>query len=197
MSGFYLLVEGLLDEAVGRSLIHHTGGRVDAAFGKRGWTWIRENIDGFNGMAEEIPHLVIVDLMDTNFDCPVPVRDDWIPDPSDKLLFRLAVREVESWLLADRANIARFLGRPKREIPQSPEQIEDPKRRLINLARDSRYEQITRKLVPSDPTATEGRAYTSEMRKFVRKRWDPQVAAESAPSLRRCISALRELTAKL
>jgi hypothetical protein len=190
MNGFCLLVEGLLDETVGRRLIRHLGGRVHQVYGKNGWTWIRDNIAGFNGMAQEVPLLVLVDLMDTEFDCPVPVLENWVHSPSEHLFFRLVVPEVESWLLADRGHIAQFLGRPKRDIPRSPEDLQDPKRRIINLARGSRYERIVRTLVPDDPTATEGSAYTSELRKFVNEHWDPDVAAQNAPSLRRCVRAV-------
>lgn len=190
MKGFYLLVEGLLDEAVGRRLIRHVGGRVDNVYGKCGWTYIRENIEGFNGLAQNVPLLVLVDLMDTDFDCPVHVLGNWLSSPSDHLIFRLVVREVERWLLADRTNIARFLGRSKNDIPRFPEELSDPKRRLINLARESRYERIVRKLVPDDSTATEGPAYTSELRSFVHDRWNPETAAARAPSLERCINAL-------
>jgi len=129
MRGFCILVEGLLDEAVGRRLIQHVGSQVNEVYGKRGWTYIRENIEGFNGLAQNVPLLVLVDLMDTEFECPVNVLRSWINSPGNNLAFRLVVQEVESWLLADRTNISRFLGRPKSEIPRSPEDLDDPKRK--------------------------------------------------------------------
>jgi hypothetical protein len=50
-------------------------------------------------------------------------------------MVRVAVREVESWVLADRRRIANFLSAPLNSIPMDPEQLDDPKMALLTLAR--------------------------------------------------------------
>ncbi len=61
-----------------------------------------------------------------------------MPDPAPYMCFRVAVREVEAWLLADREQIARFLSIARSRVPQSPETLDNPKQRLVELARHSR-----------------------------------------------------------
>ena len=187
-----LLVEGNLDEAVGRRIVEHTGGVVTETYGKKGAGYIENKITGFNQLAQGTTILALVDLMDTRSECPVEVIEDWLPQPNENMIFRLVVREIESWIMADRAGVARFLGVRKQDIPARPERVKDPKRRLVNVARNSRFSRIKRLLVPApSSTATEGPAYTSEMQQFVRDRWDLERATERAPSLRRCVRAIQ------
>lgn len=188
-----LLVEGVLDEAVGRRIIEHAGATVVGPYGKEGIGYIKKNLSAFAQSAQGTPMLALADLMDTEFDCPARVVQEWLPYPQENMLFRLVVREIESWILADRANAAQFLGVPKNKIPCHPEELDNPKRRVINLARHSRHARARRLLVPPDgSTATEGRAYTSEMQKFVRKRWNLKEAARRADSLKRCVTAVTD-----
>lgn len=148
MRSMALLVEGLLDEVVGRRILEHLGGQVSVVYGKRGIGYIQRKITGFNDAATGFPILTLADLMDTGLSCAAAVVKTWLPHRNESMFFRLAVREIESWLLADRANLAAFLKVPRSKIPQHPEQIEDPKRTLINLARRSRSATIRRNLVP-------------------------------------------------
>jgi hypothetical protein len=187
-----LLVEGNLDEAAGRRIVEYAGGTVTETYGKKGAGYIKSNVDGFNQLARGTTILALVDLMDTQSECPVEVIEDWLPHPNKNMIFRLVVREIESWIMADRTGIAQFLGVRKQDIPSRPEQVEDPKRRLVNIARNTRFSRIKRLLVPApSSTATEGPAYTSEMQQFVRDRWDIERAMERAFSLRRCVRAVQ------
>lgn len=56
------------------------------------------------------------------------------------MCFRIAVREVEAWLLADAEQAAGFLAVPLARIPAEPETLPDPKATLIALAGRSRKE---------------------------------------------------------
>ena len=49
-------------------------------------------------------------------------------------LFRIAVREVEAWLIADREALAGFLKIKIMHVPYKPEELVDPKRVLLELA---------------------------------------------------------------
>ena len=68
---------------------------------------------------------MLVDL-DDDADCAAALCADRLPDPAPHLCFRVAVREMETWLLADREAAARFLSVPGSRIPQDPETVANP-----------------------------------------------------------------------
>ena len=67
---------------------------------------------------------------------------------SPKLLIRLAVLEIESWILADRRAMARWLGVPERVVSRVPESLNDPKRELVQLASRSRNRSLREAIAP-------------------------------------------------
>ena len=185
------LVEGDLDEAAALRLVratHHTPG---VCFGKRGCGYIRNKIQGFNQASRSIHCLTLVDFMDTRLACPPEVVAEWLPHRQTRMLFRVVVPELESWLIADRRNLADFLRVDLALVPGTPELLLDPKRELVNIARRSRRKTIRSALVPDiGSTAQVGKLYVSEMKRFIETEWDIQSARASAPSLHRCLSAL-------
>jgi len=107
---------------------------------------------------------------------------------------RVAVREVEAWLLADRSRLAGFLSVSAGAIPASPEAEDDPKQTLVNLAARSRRRDIRIDMVPRPGSGKNvGPAYTARLIEFISagdNPWSPVDAALRADSLRRCMSAL-------
>lgn len=195
MAVIHMLVEGVLDEAVANRIIVATDHIPGHCYPKKGFTYIKDKIKGFNKSAVSINYLALVDFMDTRLPCPGAVVTNWLPHRQPKMLLRVVVREIESWLLADRENIANFLQIAPAKIPGKPEELEDPKQSLINLARASRSKKIRAALVPDEgSTASEGRLYTSELSQFVSQEWDPVSARRNAPSLERCYKRLQALT---
>ncbi len=195
MSVINPLVEGEMDEAAAFKLIDAAGHTPGVCYGKKGFGYIKTKIRSFNRAARSTCYLTLVDLMDTEFSCPPEVLAGWLPHLDPNMLFRVVVRELESWLLADRENIASFLAVSLIRIPENPEAIQDPKRELVNIARRSRNPRVRRSLVPdSGSTAQVGKLYISEMNIFINTSWDPQVARRIAPSLDRCLSRLELLT---
>jgi hypothetical protein len=66
-----------------------------------GYGYLKKNIRAFNHAARGMPFLVLTDLNST--ECPPTLIKKWLPYPKHpNLLFRVAVREVEAWLLAHR-----------------------------------------------------------------------------------------------
>ncbi len=189
-------VEGTLDEAVLRRLAADLGFHVGAVYGRAGKPHLKARIEGYNQAARFWPWVVLVDL--DKDECPPSLRAEWLPDPAEHMYLRVAVREIESWLLADRAGIAAFLGTSKDRIPRDVDALDDPKQTLIDLARSSRRRAVREDMAPRPGSgAAEGPAYTSRMSEFVAKggrgHWQPSSAAEASPSLARCIRALTEL----
>lgn len=189
-------VEGIVDEAVFRRIVHVARAEPGAVYGKNGKQHLLQRLPGYNNAARFSPWLVLLDL-DHDADCPPPFRAAALPAPSGLMCFRVAVREVEAWLLADHERMADFLDVSPNWIPRQPERAADPKRVVIDLARRSRSRDISRDLVPRQGSGrTEGPAYASRLVEFVsdhRHGWRPTVAARSAESLRRCLRCVRRL----
>ena len=122
------------------------------------------------------------------------------PLPSARLCFRVAVRTVECWLMADREAFARFMGLSQNRIPRDPENLSShPKDFVVNLARRSRKKSIKERMVPSEGERT-GKEYTPVLIEFVEDFWDPNRARKNAPSLDKAIRcferALHSLTSR-
>ena len=186
-------VEGIVDEAVVRRIAACVGARVTTVYGKNGKASLREKIEGYNNAARYSPWLVLVDL-DQDADCAPPLRNAWLPEPAPYMCFRVAVREVEAWLMADAVSLARYLGVDRGKIPAHPEAVSHPKLEMVNLARASRKPAIRHDMVPRpDSRRSVGPAYSSRLVEYVQRYWRPRVAAQRADSLRRAIECLRRL----
>jgi hypothetical protein len=103
------LVEGDIDAAIAVKLIAHTGHDAGIVYGRRGIGYIETKLAGFNRSAQGIRYLAMVDLMDTAHECAPDVVRVWLPHPAPMMHFRVVVREIESWLLADVEGMAGFL----------------------------------------------------------------------------------------
>ncbi|MBM3152941.1 MAG: hypothetical protein FJZ96_12205 [Chloroflexi bacterium] len=187
-------VEGPLDEAVINRLAQLTEIEIGTVYGKEGKNALRSKINGYNHAAKFSPWVVLVDL-NHEYECAPLLLASWLPRPTPYMCLRVAVKKIESWFLADRTNIAAFLGVSASLLPRSPDLEEDAKRTLVNLARRSRYLSIRRDLVPTQSSGRQvGPAYTSRMADFVNKIWDPSRATEESPSLSKCIAALDQIS---
>jgi len=186
-------VEGPTDETVVRRLVKEAGGSLDRVYGKSGKSNLRQRLAGYNRAARHAPWVVVVDL-DHSADCAPPFCEDWLPQPSNHMRFRVAVRAIEAWLLADHERLATFLSIPAVRVPADPEALDDPKLTMINLARQSRRRGIREDMVPRPNSGRHvGPAYTSRLIEFVETEWRPEIAAERADSLGRCRMRLKEL----
>lgn len=189
-----ILVEGSLDEAVARRLICETGHQPGVCYGKKGIGYIRQKIQGFNQSAVSIPILTLIDFMDTDSGCPPDVITSWLPHRNGNMLCRVVVREIESWILADRNNLSDYLRVASNHIPINPEALADPKQALVNVARHSRSKSIRQALVPgANAPAQVGPLYNSVMTEFVSATWNLEAARMTSQSLDRCLSRLTEL----
>jgi hypothetical protein len=189
-------VEGDVDQRVLERLVAEAGGGLYAVFGREGKAALRDSIRGYNNDARFNPWVVVVDL-DDDFDCAPRLVADWLPRPARLMRLRVAVREIEAWLLADRERIASFLGVPVSRIPESPDAVEDPKRLLVSLAQRSRRKGIREDLVPRPRSGRRvGHLYNSRIYEFVASHWRPDRASEHSESLRRCRLSIARLVAR-
>jgi hypothetical protein len=133
-----LATEDELSEVVLRRLLDHSrrGYAIGKAYGRRGFGYLRTTINAWNRVAQYVPFIVLTDL-DQHL-CPKELIDDWLSEAiHPNLLLRVAVREVEAWLLADRSNFAKFLNVSEKCIPPAPDRLSDPKAAVI-IPRQSR-----------------------------------------------------------
>jgi hypothetical protein len=172
------------------------GASVGQIYGRYGKPYILARLNGYNHSAQFRHWVVLVDL-DDDGTCVPDVLPRWLPSPSRLMRLRVAVRELEAWLLADTERIAKFLGVAVAEIPTDPDKVADPKRLMVQLARNSRRGAIRGDMVPNIGSGQQvGPAYTSRMIEFIQSvesGWRPDVAACNSDSLRRSISAISNL----
>jgi hypothetical protein len=110
-------------------------------------------------------------------------------------LFRIAVRETESWVLSDRMAFARFLGVAPAGIPNNPDDLSsDPKVALLKLVRRSSNRELKHDILPPrGSTSPVGLGYNSQLIRFVRSHWKSDRAAKHSPSLSRALIRVQEL----
>jgi hypothetical protein len=189
---FSAAVEGDLDREVVCRIAEEVGIRDTMFYVCHGKAKLFKRVDAFNAAARHRPWILLVDL--DREECPAVLRHQWIPHPSRWLCFRIAVREVESWLLADREQMAKFLGVASKHVPQNPDSLNDPKQVIVNLSRRSRQREIQEDMVPRAGSGrAEGPAYASRLIEFVHQFWRPSIAEKHSESLLRCQRAIKQI----
>lgn len=194
-----LATEDELSEAVGSRLVMEMGPNFEIGLRLRkgGFGYLRSKLSNFCEMAAREPMLLITDL--DSGECAYSLITDWMGklQRPEKMLFRVAVREIESWLLADHDAMAALLKCSKAKLPRQPDELNDPKQTLLELAkkapRDVRYDLIA----DSGAIASQGLGYNQRLGNLVNQHWDPESAAVRSNSLHRTRLRLRELAATL
>lgn len=198
MDIFVVLVsEDELSESVLRRLLAHSGRpfNVTGCISARGFGNIKRGVPTYKSACKAVPHIVLTDL--DNAPCPPALISSWgLANCPSELMFRVAVREIEAWLLADVDGMSAFLSVPATRFPTHPEAEPDPKQTLLNIARRSRQRRMRDEIVPPPgSSASQGPFYNQHFCRFVRDNWDVQRATLKAPSLARMIQRLNKFMA--
>jgi len=187
-----LVFEDALSEAVLKEMLKQSQRPfyVGSCLNQRGYGNIKRIIYGLNHAAKGMPYLVLTDL--DNSECPLVIISEWLTQPKHpNLLFRIAVKEVEAWLLAHREAFAKFLGISVSLIPANVDEIHDPKQLLINLAKKSKKRNLRDAIVPDrNSTAKIGKDYNGQLIQFVQNNWQVEAAQVNSRSLQRAMNAL-------
>lgn len=193
----HLAVEDDLSESLLRRLLEErTSYAIGSVFKHNGFGYLKKKAAAFNSLARVSPVLLLTDL-DRNACAPGLIRE-WLPCPRNPdFLFRVAVREVEAWVLAADKPFASFLGIRRAISYPRPEDLTDPKRELLKLAATSPRRDIRDGLVRPDATGNlkQGPAFNSTLATFIQDGWIPGPAAAKCPSLRKVLTALSKLEA--
>lgn len=133
--------------------------------------------------------------------CPPELVKTWLSGrpKHEFFLFRVAVREVESWLLGDIARLTTFLHVKSAPAIAAPEALADPKQELLRLAVRSRVRQVRDSMVWRDEDSGrlfQGPDYNGTLAHFVTTLWDIPTSRQVCPSLQRLFAALLQLEAK-
>lgn len=152
---------------------------------ERGFGNIKRSVLKYRQASQVIPHIVLTDL--DRAACPAELRAKWgAADLPASMLFRVAVRETESWLLGDRHGFAAFAAVALNKVPQNPEALQDPKETLIGLVRRSRKRRLIDELVPAHGSSVSiGPLYNERLSEFAAQSWDIDAASEACLSLKR------------
>ena len=169
-----LATEDELSETVGLRLLSEIDAiRCDFKLRKGGSGYLRSNIEKFEKFAKRVPILLITDLDTAGASAP------------QGILFRVAVREIESWLLADHDGISNLLQISPAKLPDNPDILDDPKRSLLHFAKNAPREIRSDLIADKGVMAAQGMGYNFRLGQFVRESWSPQRAASRSDSLRR------------
>src|SRR5687768_6887812 len=122
----FVVVEGPGDAAIAMRLLRHVGhGLARPPIIKGGKHQLDQRLSGYNAAAAISPWFVLRDL-DHDAPCAGALRTQLLPAQHPGMILRIAVRMAETWLLADRAGLARYLGVPIAQVPSEPEKLARP-----------------------------------------------------------------------
>lgn len=188
MTDIYIATEDALSEAVVDRLIEdeNHGMNVSIRIRRNGKGYLQELFPSLVKLAHNIPVILLVDL--DRAECPATLVSSWKKsrEVPNKMLFRIAVHEIETWLLADRSGFANFARAPLSKIPANPESLFDPKNTLINIIRRYGSRDLQEDILPkTKSTAKEGMRYNEKPACFVHDLWSPDRASQTSDSLKR------------
>lgn len=196
MTEIYLATEDALSEAVAERLVMDSNKklRVAVRMRRQGNGFLKLKLPELIRVANSFPVLMLTDL--DRIECPPTLILDWSSGRSlpPGMLFRVAVREVEAWLLADREAFAAFVGAPLNKLPLNPDSLDDPKQKLLSFVRRYGRREIKADILPKPGSrSTVGLGYNMTLSRFVTEDWEPERAITCSDSLARAFKRLRNL----
>jgi len=190
----YVFAEDVACERLGLAIVRHADpalqvtSRITSGFGK-----IRADVPKYRKLAQRAPVIVITDLDDR--DCPVRMLETWKVAPSlgAKLAFRIAVRECESWILADAHGVGRHFGLSAAAVPSLPDELPEPKQAFLTLLRrksKGRSAMLADMLPMSGSMSPVGLGYNLHLGRFIDESWSVERAVQRSPSLARAVRSI-------
>lgn len=119
-----LAVEDVLSESVARRLVHRyvPEAEITNVIGLNGIDSVKRRIPKLNQIARYQGSVLALADLDKPLECPANLVQEITKGlvVSPRLLIRVAVLEIESWILADRDAIARWLGVALSTVSRNP-----------------------------------------------------------------------------
>ena len=156
---------------------------------------VQRELRAYASLAQVMPVLIGVDL-DAD-ECASKLIAGWKSryGTHQSLIIRVAVREIESWVIADRKRIAKLINANSDTIIFSPDDLGDPKNYFLEAVQKTASIDLRNDLIPRNYNKYPriGPAYNLQMCKFVELRWRPHVAMRRSDSLARAVRAIQSL----
>jgi hypothetical protein len=195
LNNIILVVEDRLSDAVATEILQYFDIEIVQKIIYEGNSYLQRKAQSYNQAAhQECGIFMLTDLDSPNI-CPPTLIESWVKGSLNRWFFlRVAVMEIESWVMADRQGISEFLAIPTNRIPQNTDEIPSPKEFLVSLARRSKNTRLREALAPArnDKTAKVGNEYNPRLSQFVQEYWDLERAATVSPSLKRTLDRLSQ-----
>lgn len=156
----------------------------------KGRTKLLARIDGYARQARYVQPVLCI--ADTDGECVRELLQKWRPHHAPPaFLFRLAVAEAESWVLADRQAFADHFAVSVQKIPLRTDEVDDPKSLLLRLIGRSKNRLFRTEMVGEADASKQGTGYNIHLTGFVRERWSAARASAASESLARALARLR------
>jgi hypothetical protein len=192
MSYITLATEDELSEAIALKLVEDVGLTAYQCLRKGGFGYLKSRIPNFCELAIHNPVFILTDL--DRAECAPLLIAKWFENSTrpQNLLFRVAEREVESWLLADHHAMKTILG-SRAKLPNNPDSLDDPKQSLLLLARKARRTVRDDLLIDHGSISSQGLGYNARLGFLIQHEWSIARAAMRSPSLAKAWQRLKEL----
>ena len=196
-----LAAEDILSETVATKILVNMGFEIVRKPQKprnshlKGNSYLKKRAPEFNRSATGPYYFFILTDLDSPKICPPELIQSWVNGPLNPRFFlRVAVMEVESWVMADQSAFAEFLRVPKQEVPARTDEIPDPKASVLSLAEKSKSAELRKDLLPKNGNKTSkiGPRYNPRLCQFVQDYWDMNRAVSVSPSLKRAVDRLQK-----
>lgn len=183
MNGVTLAVEDELSEQIALRLAKEVELPIELVLRRGGNGYLKSKIANFCEMARQGPVILITDL-DT-IATVEELKSEWLNKVKvpKLLLFHVAVREAESWLLADHGGMKKLMGKNVNKFPPTPDDLQDPKAHLLKLAESASRDVREDLIVERGSISSQGLGYNKRLVEFVRAVWSPSSAEDRSPSL--------------
>ncbi|MEQ9891249.1 hypothetical protein [Pectobacterium aroidearum] len=190
-----IATEDILSEKIVIKLINEFDKfEVINSLGKKGNGYIFKNIKKFHQLSFSQSVLIVLDL-DNRHDVKMFANEVIGCIKINKnLKLSISVREIESWLLADKEGMSDFLQISKDKIPVNPELLLDPKEEIIKLAKKGKNTRTKNGIPPQKGAISKmGLSYNTLLTEFVENIWSSDRAKNNSASLRDILSILKEM----
>ena len=149
LNSIILAVEDELSEAISTKILNSFDIEIGTVLREGGNTYLRQKAPELNRSASGMDVFLLTDL-NSSEDCPPGLIHSWIKGSiNPRFFFRVAVMEVESWLMADRTGFASFLSIPIHRIPFPTDDILNLKNTLFRWHEEVKKEYYGTNWFPS------------------------------------------------
>ncbi len=187
-------VEGMTDESLVRRLLSDFGISPVRVYAGGGKSKLDPKVARWNHASNRQQMFVLRDWdRDDRATCPQELIDSIaggkIVQP--KLMIRVPVRAMESWILADAKAVQDYF--KVTGSTASPDSESNPKQKLISMCARSTSKDVKTDMVPRlGARSNVGPGYLRRIEEFCAKSWSPTRARAISPSLDRCMIRIEE-----